>query len=257
MPSISSTVAWPATAPSANVNTTMVFATNFTMIRSSLNAKDYSTGPRGVHFGKLDMRHSFARRPTRGHCRRPATARARSSWFNARRCFSRSSGSSGCAICARVAPWRRVVHERRVVDRDRARRGGVDRHSLRDERSRDRDAYPPPERECACDDLGARRNRRLASLGRAAHGHARSHGRRAVRPTSRACSPPARACVPRSCAAIEPRRREARVGDRARARARQPRRAHAGRAQDSARPAARVASRRERRRQPSRCSCRA
>ncbi len=39
MPSISRTVAWLAMEPSANVNTTMVFAKDFTMIRSSLNAQ--------------------------------------------------------------------------------------------------------------------------------------------------------------------------------------------------------------------------
>jgi hypothetical protein len=39
------------TAPNVNASTTMVFATSFTMIRSSLNALDYSTAPRGVHIG--------------------------------------------------------------------------------------------------------------------------------------------------------------------------------------------------------------
>jgi hypothetical protein len=51
----------------------MVFATNFTMIRSSLNALDYSTGPPAVPIDEQDVRHSSKRLAPRRACRRAAT----------------------------------------------------------------------------------------------------------------------------------------------------------------------------------------
>ena len=75
----------------------------------------------------------------------------------------------------------RVVSNRCVAARPRARRHGADRHPVGVERPRDRDADALARPERARDRLGAARPRRLARARRALRERAGRRGRRAVR----------------------------------------------------------------------------